>query len=106
MLNTECPTWMEELVSALGATPVEYRNKMQCCGAGGGVRGYDIVHSLDITNEKLINLKEEKVDALTDICPFCHSSSTAARSRSRRSLVSVTTCLSFTSLNFLDWHRE
>ncbi len=71
MLNTEHPTWMEELVAALGATPVEYRNKMQCCGAGGGVRGYDIVHALDITNEKLINLKEEKVDALTDICPFC-----------------------------------
>ena len=33
MLNTEHPTWMEELVAALGATPVEYRNKMQCCGA-------------------------------------------------------------------------
>ncbi len=44
---------------------------MQCCGAGGGVRGYDIVHSLDITNEKLINLKDVGVDALTDICPFC-----------------------------------
>jgi len=71
MMSTERPTWMEELVAALGATPVEYRNKMQCCGAGGGVRGYDIVHSLDITNEKLINLKEVKVDALTDICPFC-----------------------------------
>jgi len=71
MMSTERPTWMEELVAALGATPVEYRNKMQCCGAGGGVRGYDIVHSLDITNEKLINLKEVRVDALTDICPFC-----------------------------------
>jgi heterodisulfide reductase subunit B2 len=71
MMSTERPTWMEELVAALGATPVEYRNKMQCCGAGGGVRGYDIVHALDIANEKLINLKEVKVDALTDICPFC-----------------------------------
>lgn len=71
MMSTERPTWMEELVAALGATPVEYRNKMQCCGAGGGVRGYDIVHALDIANEKLINLKEAKVDALTDICPFC-----------------------------------
>ena len=71
MLNTEHPTWMEELVAAIGATPVEYRNKMQCCGAGGGVRGYDIVHALDIANEKLINLKEVGVDALTDICPFC-----------------------------------
>jgi heterodisulfide reductase subunit B2 len=71
LLNTESPTWMEELVAALGATPVEYRQKMQCCGAGGGVRGYDIVHALDIANEKLINLQEAKVDALTDICPFC-----------------------------------
>ena len=71
MMSTERPTWMEELVAALGATPVEYRNKMQCCGAGGGVRGYDIVHALDIANEKLINLREAKVDALTDICPFC-----------------------------------
>jgi heterodisulfide reductase subunit B2 len=71
MMSTERPTWMEELVAALGATPVEYRNKMQCCGAGGGVRGYDIVHALDIANEKLINLKEVQVDALTDICPFC-----------------------------------
>ena len=71
MMSTERPTWMEELVAALGATPVEYRNKMQCCGAGGGVRGYDIVHALDIANEKLINLKEAKVDCLTDICPFC-----------------------------------
>ena len=71
MLNTEHPTWMEELVAALGATPVEYRNKMQCCGAGGGVRGYDIVHALDITNEKIINMREAGVDAITDICPFC-----------------------------------
>jgi heterodisulfide reductase subunit B len=71
LLNTEGPTWMEELVAALGAEPVEYRYKMLCCGAGGGVRGYDIVHSLDITNEKLINLKEVGIDALTDICPFC-----------------------------------
>ncbi|NYT06733.1 MAG: CoB--CoM heterodisulfide reductase subunit B [Methanomicrobiales archaeon] len=69
--TTEHPTWIEEMVAALGAEAVEYRNKMLCCGAGGGVRGYDIVHSLDITNEKLINLKEAGVDALTEICPFC-----------------------------------
>jgi heterodisulfide reductase subunit B len=69
--TTEHPVWIEEMVAALGAEPVEYKNKMLCCGAGGGVRGYDIVHSLDITNEKLIILQEEKVDALTEICPFC-----------------------------------
>lgn len=69
--STDRPTWIEEMVEALGAEAVEYRNKMLCCGAGGGVRGYDIVHALDIANEKLINLQEVKVDALTDICPFC-----------------------------------
>lgn len=69
--TSEHPTWIEEMVAALGATPVEYRNKMLCCGAGGGVRGYDIVHSLDITNEKMINLMEVGVDALTEVCPFC-----------------------------------
>ncbi|HPW11104.1 MAG TPA: CoB--CoM heterodisulfide reductase subunit B, partial [Methanoregulaceae archaeon] len=68
--TTEHPTWLEEMVGALGAEPVEYRNKMLCCGAGGGVRGYDLVHSLDITNEKMINLKEARVDALTEVCPF------------------------------------
>ena len=85
MLNTEHPVWMEELVAALGATPVEYRNKMQCCGAGGGVRGYDIVHSLDITNEKLINLKEEKWMHSPISARSASSSLTVARLRSRRS---------------------
>ena len=69
--DTENPMWIDELVEALGAEAVQYRNKMQCCGAGGGVRGYDIVHSLDITNEKLINLQEVGADALTEVCPFC-----------------------------------
>lgn len=69
--STENPWWIEEMVAALGAEPVDYRNKMLCCGAGGGVRGYDLVHSIDITNEKMINLKEAKADALTEVCPFC-----------------------------------
>lgn len=69
--DTESPMWIEDLVGALGAEPVQYRKKMQCCGAGGGVRGYDLAHALDITNEKMINLHEVKVDALTEVCPFC-----------------------------------
>ncbi|PWR70416.1 CoB--CoM heterodisulfide reductase subunit B [Methanospirillum stamsii] len=69
--DTENPMWFEELIGALGCEPVQYRNKMQCCGAGGGVRGYDIVHALDITNEKLINIREVGADAITEVCPFC-----------------------------------
>jgi heterodisulfide reductase subunit B len=69
--STEAPMWVEELVEALGGETVQYRNKMQCCGAGGGVRGYDLVHSLDITNEKLTNMVEAGADAVVDLCPFC-----------------------------------
>ncbi|MDD3621283.1 MAG: CoB--CoM heterodisulfide reductase subunit B [Methanofollis sp.] len=69
--NSENPMWIEELVDALGAEAVQYRNKMQCCGAGGGVRGFDLAHSLDITNEKMINIAEAGADALTEVCPFC-----------------------------------
>ncbi|MBP2146485.1 heterodisulfide reductase subunit B [Methanofollis sp. W23] len=69
--NSENPMWIEELVDALGAESVQYRNKMQCCGAGGGVRGFDLAHSLDITNEKMINIADAGADALTEVCPFC-----------------------------------
>ncbi|MDK2974165.1 MAG: heterodisulfide reductase subunit [Methanofollis sp.] len=69
--DSENPMWIEELVDALGAESVQYRNKMQCCGAGGGVRGFDLAHSLDITNEKLINVTEVGADAITEVCPFC-----------------------------------
>jgi heterodisulfide reductase subunit B len=69
--DSDNPMWIEELVGALGAEPIQYRNKMQCCGAGGGVRGFDLAHSLDITNEKMINLHEVGADALTEVCPFC-----------------------------------
>jgi heterodisulfide reductase subunit B len=69
--DAENPMWIEELVAALGAEPVQYRNKMQCCGAGGGVRGFDLAHSLDITNEKLTNINEAGADAITEVCPFC-----------------------------------
>lgn len=69
--DSENPMWMEEMVAALGAEPVQYRNKMECCGAGGGVRGFDLAHSLDITNEKLTNISEAGADAITEVCPFC-----------------------------------
>jgi len=69
--SAEDPMWFEELIDALGAESVQYKNKMQCCGAGGGVRGYDLNQALDITNEKLINVQEVGADVLTEFCPFC-----------------------------------
>lgn len=70
--SPETPVIMEELVSAVDAEPVEYKEKLMCCGAGGGVRAAKIDIALDFTREKIDNMLAVGADCVTSPCAFCH----------------------------------
>jgi len=70
--SSETPYILEDIVKAIGAKPVEYKDRLMCCGAGGGVRTADTQTSLDWTRQKLVNMIEAGADCVIHPCAFCH----------------------------------
>jgi heterodisulfide reductase subunit B len=71
-LNPEQPRIVEDIVEAIGCEPVDFKMRLSCCGAGGGVWSGAEDVSLKILDEKLKNIEEADVDCIVNICPFCH----------------------------------
>jgi heterodisulfide reductase subunit B len=67
--DPERPSILENLIEALGATTVEYRNKLKCCG--GLLRGYSDDLALNLAREKLVNTTKAGADCIVTLCPFC-----------------------------------
>jgi len=67
--DPERPHIFDELIEALGANSVEYRNKLKCCG--GLLRGYSDDLALNIAREKLVNTSKAGADCISTLCPFC-----------------------------------
>lgn len=67
--DPERPRILEQLIETIGAKPVEYRNKLKCCG--GLLRGYSDDLALDLAREKLVNTSKAGADCIATLCPFC-----------------------------------
>ncbi len=67
--DPERPQIFENLVKALGADTVHYRNKLKCCG--GLLKGISDDTALDLAREKLINTSKAGADCISTLCPFC-----------------------------------
>jgi len=69
--DCEEPQVMDDVVEAIGAEPVEWAFKTECCGAGFSLSKKEVV--IDLTEKILRNAKLEGADVITVGCPLCHA---------------------------------
>ncbi len=70
--DPENPRMLDDMVEATGASSMFRKDKMMCCGAGGGLRSEFSDFAMKFTEENLKNMKDGGAEAIVDICPFCH----------------------------------
>ena len=69
--NVEDPQSMDAIVRTLGATPLEWSFKTECCGVSMTLTRSDIV--LKLSNDILRAAKEAGADAIAVSCPLCQA---------------------------------
>ncbi len=69
VIDYEYPVLMDRLVSALGATPLDWSYKTRCCGATHGITNPDL--ALSLTAKILKNAQALGARAIVVACPLC-----------------------------------
>jgi heterodisulfide reductase subunit B len=69
--NVEDPQSMDSIVRTLGATPLEWSFKTECCGVSMTLTRSDIV--LKLSNDILRAAKEAGANAIAVSCPLCQA---------------------------------
>jgi heterodisulfide reductase subunit B2 len=69
--DPENPTFMDDFVSALGATPVDWSHKTECCGGSLGLTRTDVV--LRLVRDILEIATEAGADCVMVACPLCQA---------------------------------
>jgi heterodisulfide reductase subunit B len=67
----EDPQGMDEIMRKIGATPIEWAYKTECCGAGFSVSKTDTVARLSA--DILTDAVDRGAEAIIVACPMCHS---------------------------------
>ena len=70
--DPENPKILDDLVEAVGAKSMLRKQKMICCGAGGGVRSQFGETAMKFTLANLEMMKNSGAEMIVDVCPFCH----------------------------------
>lgn len=68
--DCECPSSMETLVQALGASTVDWNYKTECCGAGLTMANESTV--LELSHKILENAAAHGANCVVVACPMCH----------------------------------
>ncbi len=68
--DAEQPESMEAVLAALGAKPVAWGSKTECCGAGMTMASPQTV--LELSSRILANAAAHGADCIVTACPMCH----------------------------------
>jgi heterodisulfide reductase subunit B len=68
--DCEQPSSMETILAALGAEPVDWNYKTECCGAGMTLADEDLV--LELSHKILSDAAAHDASCLVVACPMCH----------------------------------
>ena len=69
--DTENPTRMDRLVAALGAQPVDWSWKVECCGGSLGVSATPA--AIDLVSRILSGAEDAGANAIAVACPLCQA---------------------------------
>jgi len=69
--RTEDPQEMDELMRAVGAEPIDWAFKVECCGAGLSVSRLETV--AELSGRILADAAERGAEAIVVACPMCHT---------------------------------
>jgi heterodisulfide reductase subunit B len=68
--DCEDPSIMEDILRALGAEPVKWSHRMECCGANFTLSRPGVV--LKLSNAILESARRAGADCIMVACPLCH----------------------------------